>query len=70
MLMFFSMLPVTAFADEASNSIADISTAGLCEHHQQHDENCSYSESAEGTWMAAIMFSCMMTYWARQTKMS
>ena len=49
MLMFFSMLPVTAFADEASNSIADISTAGLCEHHQQHDENCGYSESTEGT---------------------
>lgn len=49
MLMFFSMLPVTAFSDEASNSIADISTAGLCEHHQQHDENCGYSESTEGT---------------------
>ena len=38
-----SMLPVRAFASPADSGTV-IVTAGLCEHHTQHDESCGYSE--------------------------
>ena len=38
-----SMLPARAFASPADSGTV-IVTAGLCEHHTQHDESCGYSE--------------------------
>ena len=38
-----SMLPARAFASPADSRTV-IVTAGLCEHHTQHDESCGYSE--------------------------
>lgn len=34
-------MPAMTFADDTAYE------AGLCEHHQQHDENCGYSEGTE-----------------------
>lgn len=38
-----SMLPARAFASPADSGTV-IVTAGLCEHHTQHDESCGYSK--------------------------
>ena len=38
-----SMLPARAFASPTDSGTV-IVTAGLCEHHTQHDESCGYSE--------------------------
>lgn len=40
-----SMLPARAFASPADSGTV-IVTAGLCEHHTQHDESCGYSKGS------------------------
>ena len=39
--LLVGLLPAMTFADDTAYE------AGLCEHHQQHDENCGYSEGTE-----------------------
>lgn len=42
--MMVSMIPSMAFAKDENGIVY---TDGLCEHHQQHDENCGYTEGTE-----------------------
>lgn len=43
--MIVSMLPTMAFAEAGVQDSGIVTSAsGLCEHHTQHDESCSYTE--------------------------
>lgn len=37
---------ITLYAEETSGQTEDLSPGGLCEHHQEHDEDCGYQEEA------------------------
>ena len=45
--LLFTLLPATAFAEGETGSGAPQAGSALCEHHQQHDESCGYTEGTE-----------------------
>ena len=47
--MLFSLYPQTAAAEGVRDSGLSTQTAGLCEHHPQHTDECGYTEGSEGT---------------------
>ncbi|MCI8668677.1 MAG: LPXTG cell wall anchor domain-containing protein [Lachnospiraceae bacterium] len=48
--MLFSLYPAAVLAEAAAqDSDISIGASGLCEHHTEHDEDCGYTEGAEGT---------------------
>ena len=42
--MVLTLLPTTAFAAEVETGARASNPGGLCEHHPEHDEACSYTE--------------------------
>ena len=42
--MVLTLLPATAFAAEVETGARASNPGGLCEHHPEHDEACSYTE--------------------------
>lgn len=47
--MVLCLVPTSALAADEEGTAAQTETRGLCEHHQEHNSECGYSEGTAGS---------------------